>query len=384
MKEKGRRSGKVKDVRRASGGEPTPIYVSRRALVVSGVVGVFALAFMLYAAPTIPTVAFGGVTLALVLSYPVDALSRVMPRGLAILLTVVALVGAVVLAFVFLAPLLGRQLTNFFQITPQIADSANDLIRNGIDFLDRADLPVAVPDDFASNVVDDLFSRAQELLQSVVRGLFGVVSSAFNLGITVFGILFVAIYLLVDVRKIEAAYLKASPHRYRRDARELWDAFGVSLSRYLGGLLFVVVVQGVLSGAALYLLSVPYFILLGLWVSLTAVIPYLGAFLGAIPAIIIALLFTTPTTAVLVVIVYIAIQQLEGNFLTPRLQGRAVRVHPIIVLLAVIGGGQLAGLAGVIFAVPALAVAKVLMDFLRVRIRPKEDASPRDGTSNTG
>lgn len=352
-----------------SGGSVTPIYLSRRAAITLAVVGALALGFVLYAAPAIPVVAFGGLTLALILSYPVRALSMFMPRGVAILVTVLALLGAIGVGFGFLVPLLVRQLTNFFLITPQIADEVNGFILGAIEFLERADLPVVVPDDFASNLVDDLFARTQDLLQGTLRGVFGFVSGAFNLGIIVFGVLFVAVYLLVDVRKAKAAYLRVVPKRYRHDALDLWEAFGHSLSRYLGGLLFVVALQGLLSGVALYALNVPYFLLLGAWVSITAIIPYLGAFLGAIPAIVIALLFTTPTTAVLVVITYIAIQQLEGNFLTPRIQGRALHVHPIIVLLAVIGGGQLFGIAGVIFAVPVLAVIRVFVDFFRARIR---------------
>ncbi|MGB3633239.1 MAG: AI-2E family transporter, partial [Rubrobacteraceae bacterium] len=69
------------------------------------------------------------------------------------------------------------------------------------------------------------------------------------------------------------------------------------------------------------------------------------------------------------IIVYTAIQQLEGNVLTPRIQGQALHVHPILVLFAVIAGGQLAGLTGIIFAVPTLAVIRVFFDFFRVRLR---------------
>ncbi|MBA2693181.1 MAG: AI-2E family transporter, partial [Rubrobacter sp.] len=312
MKAKSRRGARVSRRRPyVPRGSPTPIYVSRRAVFVFGVVGVVLLALVLYAAPIIPAVAFGGITLALILSYPVGAMSRVMPRGLAILITVLALLGAVVLAFVVLIPLLIRQLSNFDLITPEIIAGANSLITGASDYFETTDLPVAIPDNFATNLVNDLLERTQELVERSIRGLFGLVSSAFSFGVAVFGILFVAIYLLVDVRKAKAAYLKVVPRGYRRDASGLWDSFGLSLSRYLGGLLFIVVIQGVLSGFALYLLGVPYFVLLGAWVSLTAIIPYLGAFLGGIPAVIVALIFTSPTTAVLTVIVYIAIQQLE-------------------------------------------------------------------------
>lgn len=361
-------------------GVPTPIYVSRRVALAAGIVGAVLLALLLYAAPILPAIAFGGITLALILSYPVAAMSRVMPRGLAILITVLAFLGAIVLAFVVLVPMLIRQLSNFDLITPEIIAGANNFITGASDYFENTDLPVVIPDNFASNLVNDLLERTQQLVERTIRGLFGIVSSAFSLGIALFGILFVAVYLLVDARKAKAAYLKIVPRTYRRDASGLWDSFGLSLSRYLGGLLFIVVIQGVFSGFALYLLGVPYFIILGAWVSLTAIIPYLGPFLGGIPAVIVALIFTSPTTAVLTVVVYIAIQQLEGNLLTPRIQGSAVRVHPIIVLLAVIGGGQLAGLVGILFAVPTLAVVKVFVDFLRARVRTRPEESAGAGS----
>jgi predicted PurR-regulated permease PerM len=343
------------------------------------VLGVAALAYVLYAAPSILIIALGGTALAILLSFPVRALSRVMPRGMAILVTFVAMMGLVILALVFLIPLLVRQLSNFILIVPAIANDANKFLLGLVQPLAQSDLLPIPAEDVMAGLIRDLFDRAREIIEGMLGGLVGFISGAVNFGIAIFGMLFVAAYLLADVRKVKAAYLKASPRRYRRDARELWDEFGFSLSRYLGGLLFVVVIQGVLAGLALWILGVPYAILLGAWVSLTAIIPYLGAFLGGIPAIIVALIFESPTIAVLTLVAYVLIQQLEGNFLTPRIQGHALHVHPIIVLLAVIGGGQIGGLAGVIFAVPVLAVLRVLLDFLRTRIRTNPQAGPDAG-----
>lgn len=372
----------------ASGPKPTapqpatPIYVSPRVLALILVIVGVALALVLYAAPTVPAVALGGMALAIVLSFPVRALSHVMPRGLAILVTVLVLVGIIVLAFVFLVPLLIQQLSTLVARIPTIANSANQGLIDLIGILDeRQLLPGSNPREFGEDLVADLFGRAQNITESLLRGLIGFIPRAFSFGIALFGVLFIAVYLLVDIRKVKAAYLKAAPVRYRRDVRDLWEAFGESLSRYLGGLAVVVVIQGVLAGFALYLLDVPYAILLGVWVSATAIIPYLGAFLGGIPAVVVAAVFedsdptieSTTTRVIAVVIVYILIQQLEGNFLTPRIQGNALKVHPIIVLLAVIGGGELAGLAGVIFAVPTVAVIRVFFDFFRARLRTKPE-----------
>ena len=370
--------GKGREGKSAFGGHMTPIPVSSRVWIGIVVVGLALFALLLYAAPTVPAVALGGVALAIVLSFPVRALSHFMPRGLAILLTVLAMLGLISLGFFFLVPLLIEQLSTLVRTTPRIANSANQLLLDVINALNERQLvPGSDPEEFARRLVNDLFDRAQNLTENLLRSLLGFIPRAFNFGVTLFGILFVAIYLLVDVRKVKAALLKSVPVHYRHDARDLWEAFGESLSRYLGGLVFVVMIQGVLAAAALYLLGVRYAILLGVWVSVTAIIPYLGAFLGGIPAVIVALVFGSPnfesstTTAILTIVAYVLIQQLEGNFLTPRIQGQALHVHPILVLLAVIAGGELAGLAGVVFAVPALAVFRVLFDFFRVRLRRK-------------
>src|SRR5215203_3884361 len=371
----GRPRGKGREGKSASGGYMTPILVSSRVWIGLVVVGFALFALLLYAAPTVPAVALGGVALAIVLSFPVRALSHIMPRGLAILLTVVAMLGLISLGF-FLVPLLIEQLSTLVRTTPRIANSANQLLLDVIDALNEHQLvPGSDPEEFGRRLVTDLFDRAQNLTENLLRSLLGFIPRAFNFGVTLFGILFVAIYLLVDVRKVKATVLKSVPAHYRHDARDLWEAFGESLSRYLGGLVFVVMIQGVLAAAALYVLGVRYAILLGVWVSVTAIIPYLGAFLGGIPAVIVALVFGAPhfasstTTAILTIVAYVLIQQLEGNFLTPRIQGQALQVHPIVVILAVIAGGELAGLAGIIFAVPALAVFRVLFDFFRVRLR---------------
>ncbi|MDQ3864616.1 MAG: AI-2E family transporter [Actinomycetota bacterium] len=375
--------GKGGDMKSASGGYTTPIFVSSRVWIGIVVVGFALFALLLYAAPTVPAVALGGFALAIVLSFPVRALSHFMPRGLAILLTVVALLGLISLGFFFLVPLLIEQLSTLVRTTPRIANSANQLFLNVINALNEHQLiPGSDPEEFSKRLVSDLFDRAQNLTENLLRSLLGFIPRAFNFGVTLFGVLFVAIYLMVDVRKVKAAFLKTVPAHYRHDARDLWEAFGESLSRYLGGLVIVVMIQGVLAAAALYLLGVRYAILLGVWVSVTAIIPYLGAFLGGIPAVIVALVFGSPhfesstTTAILTIVAYVLIQQFEGNFLTPRIQGQALHMHPILVLLAVIAGGEVAGLAGVIFAVPALAVFRVLFDFFKIRLRTRPDSEP--------
>ena len=347
---------------------PTRIPISSRTGKLLVLAGVVALVLIAWFVPSALYIAVGGFALSLILSFPVRALSHFVPRWLAILITYCVLIGLVVFAVLFLLPLLAEQLSSLISAAPDIARSAERLARDLLRPLAARNLlQGASPEQVIGELLNRLSSRAQQLAQNLLGGLAGFISTTVNFGINLIGALFVSVYLLLDIRRIKAAYLKALPHRYRWDGRELWNAEGASLSKYLGGLAFVIVIQGTLTATALFFLGVPNAILLGAWVSVTSIIPYLGAFLGAIPGIIVAF-FVSPTKGVLAALVYLGIQQLEGNVLTPRIQGQVLRVHPIIVLLAIVIGGGLGGLVGVIVAVPTLAVIRVLFDFFRVRL----------------
>ena len=354
------------------GRTPTPIVISPRVRWTLVGAALIALIVLLRAAPDVLGVALGGFTLALVLSFPVRFLSYFMPRGLAILTTFFVMIGAIGLALLILVPLLIDQLTALIAATPGIALWAEERIRDDIlrPLRERGWL-TSEPEQLFADAQDAIFARAQTVAQTLLRSLLSWATQVVNILFQVFGVIFVAVYLLADTRKLKAAYLWAVPSAYRYDALELWHDFGHSLSRYLSGLFIVIIIQGLLTGIALSAIGVPYAVVLGVWVSITSILPYIGAWLGAIPAITIAA-FISPKTAILTVLLYLGIQQLEGNVLTPRIQGDALRVHPILVFLAVIAGSQLAGLQGAIFAVPTLAVLRVLFDFFRRRLRVQD------------
>src|SRR5688572_28039620 len=134
------------------------------------------------------------------------------------------------------------------------------------------------------------------------------------------------------------------------------------MARYLSGLVVVVDFQGILSSVGLWALGVPYALLVGVWVALTSVIPTFGAWIGAVPAVLWPYP-QPPTTALRLVLLSVIIQQVESISPSPRVQCRAAHVHPIIVLLPVIGTARPRGLLWSALAVPALVVTRVLIDF---------------------
>jgi predicted PurR-regulated permease PerM len=197
-------------------------------------------------------------------------------------------------------------------------------------------------------------------------------TGAVGLAVQLIGILTIGIYLLLDVRRLRDAFIDLVPSRYRDDAATLWDTFADSISRYLGGVVFVAAITGVMSGVALWLLGVPYAVLLGLWVAFTSFIPTFGTYLGVVPALPLALA-QSPATLVLTILVYVVIQLVQDNVLTPRVQGQTAHVHPILVLLTVLWTGLAFGVLWSVLAVPTLVVVRVLFDFFRVRLRVRPE-----------
>ncbi len=223
---------------------PTLIWISKRTRTALILAVIAALAYVVYRVPDVLAMTVGGIALALILSFPVGFLSRLMPRGLAILLSFLLVTGLVVLAVLYLVPLVVEQLVSLVSAVPGILSTVEQYVQNALNFLQNRGLLPANSDQLISRVRDDLTSAAQSVAGSVLSGAFGFIFSTFGFAVTLFGVVFVGAYLLVDVRRMKAAWVRAVPHGYRHDAKTLWEAFGYSLSKYLGGLALVLAIQG--------------------------------------------------------------------------------------------------------------------------------------------
>jgi predicted PurR-regulated permease PerM len=189
-----------------------------------------------------------------------------------------------------------------------------------------------------------------------------LLSGLANAGFVLFTLVVITMYLLTDARRIEAWYLHWVPRPYRPDARAVWHTMGRTLSRIFLASITSNTIQGLVAFVGLTLIGVPYAVLLGAIMWLTAFVPMFGSWLGGIPAVLVALT-VSPAAALLTAVLYLAINLLDGNVLTPRLQGSALAVHPVVVLVAIIAAGELFGLAGVLVTMPILAAVTVLAGF---------------------
>lgn len=348
-------------------GAPTPIPISSRTRNILLVAVLLALVWLCWLVPAVPQLALSGAALALILSFPVRLLSRLLPRGVAIALVLVLLVTVVGVAVLVLVPLAIAQLTALVQDAPSYATFANQQLRQVVELLAERGMLEDSPEQTIQQVQLEVVSQAQSLGQTVLRRVLDALTGLLGLLLTLFGIVFVGIYLLSDSKRFKDGFMRTLPLVYRDDADELWTNAGDSLSRYLGGLLISLTFQGISATVILFLIGVPYSLLLGIWTAIGAIVPYVGSYIGAVPSII-AALFVSPVAALLTAAAYFTINQIDGNVIAPRVQGQAIRVHPVLIFMAVIAGGQLAGLWGALLAVPMLALLRVIYDFFDERL----------------
>lgn len=216
------------------------------------------------------------------------------------------------------------------------------------------------------------FPMGEQLLDAVTQGrdlparltsLFTLVTgAATTLVLIAFGAVFLAAQPGLYVRGLVVLV----PRRGRERLRRALGDTGRALRLWLLGQLISMVVVGVLTGVGLWLAGVPSPLALGLIAGLTEGIPYIGPIIGAIPGLLLALT-AAPQTVLWALLVYVAVQQIEGNTLVPMIQHRMVSLPPALTLFWIVAAGMLFGMLGLIFAAPMLVVLYVMVKHLYVR-----------------
>jgi predicted PurR-regulated permease PerM len=355
---------------------PTPIPISPRTRTIILISLVIASVLLLRAMPSVVGIFLGGSIIALLFSFPVRLLARYMPRGLAILLTILAANLLIILALVVFVPRLVEQLSALLDALPQYMADLESSVNSLLQPLRESGVLPAHSGEYANSLQEGLLALGQTLVAGALAGILGFFSGAIGGLVHTFIALMVALYLMLDIQRIRENVVRLAPARYRPDVSELWARLGGAVSRYLGGLSFSMAEQGTLVFLGSWLLGIPYPLVLGVWFGLTAVVPYLGAWLGAIPLVLIALLSGGIVKGLLALGLTFLVNGFDSNIVQPRVQGNALRVHPIVVMLTVIGGSELIGPLGAVIGLPIVGMLKVIFDFFIDRLVVQPAAVP--------
>ncbi|GIU92070.1 MAG: hypothetical protein KatS3mg011_0976 [Acidimicrobiia bacterium] len=178
-----------------------------------------------------------------------------------------------------------------------------------------------------------------------------------------------AFYMLLDLPRSRRLMLELTPPSIRDEVAFVTTQVGRALGAFVRGQLLVAIIVGVLSSFGLWLLDLPFWLLIGIAAGILNLVPFAGPFVGGALAAIVALLEGDFTKAVLAVAIFTAIQQTDNHVITPMVQRTRVRLSPLVIVLALIAGGSVAGLLGVLVAVPVVGVVRIVAGHLwRTRV----------------
>ncbi|MFI5973919.1 AI-2E family transporter [Streptomyces sp. NPDC051452] len=281
---------------------------------------------------------------------------RGVPRGPATALTAIS--GFVVIG------LMGWFVT--WQVMENI-DTLSSQIQNGIDDLRNWLLksPFHVTDkqinQIAKNLREAIGANTDQITSAGLEGVQVVVEALTGILLVFFSTLF----LLYDGKRIWEWFLKLVPAAARPGVAGAGPRAWRTLTAYVRGTVLVALIDAIFIGIGIYFLDVPMAVPLAVFIFLFSFIPLVGAVASGALAVIVALVTQGVFTALMTLVVVLAVQQIEGHVLQPFILGRAVRVHPLAVVLTVAAGGMVAGIGGAVVAVPLVAVTNTVVGYLR-------------------
>jgi predicted PurR-regulated permease PerM len=261
----------------------------------------------------------------------------------------------------FLSPIVSRQVAAFVATVPDLVVRAGDDAQK---LAERLNMSISFEDLTAELQVRQglsFFGRIASITGGVIHAAV----------ILILGPI-LAFYLLVDLPKLKRGVMAAIPARRRDETQLVAHKLAVSVGGFFRGQLLVATFVGFASALALWMVGLPYFALIGLICGIFNLVPLIGPYIAAIPAVFIAL--TTPVAgnglfdiepgwplAIASAVALIIVQQIDNHIISPNVVARTVKLHPVTVMLSLLVGGTLLGLWGMLFAVPVVASAKILI-----------------------
>ena len=216
---------------------------------------------------------------------------------------------------------------------------------------------------YTQSLLADLSNRLSE----IYGGIFSTTLNVFTGIVSAIIILVMAFYMAVREDGMKKFVASITPDNYKERAVMLTGKIQNKIGKWMLGQIFLMFLIFILDLAALLILRIPFALSLAIWGGLMEIIPYIGPFLAAIPAILVAFLFVSPLAGLLVLAAYVIIQQAEGHIIVPQVMKKAVGINPIVVILALLVGAELGGVVGTIISVPLATAISVLVSDLMVK-----------------
>jgi predicted PurR-regulated permease PerM len=282
------------------------------------------------------------------------------PRVIGALLIYIVAIGALGLLISLAVPSIAKEIKDLSSNLPNYINFLSDKFESIQKDSSKYQDIIIQFQGFLSGMGDFLRKSASNLLSTAINVFGGIFSLLL--------ILIISFYLSVQKKGVQHVITSIVPHEHRDYILNLWERSQRKLGRWLQGQLFLGLLIGILVYIGLSFLDVKFALLLAILAGVLEIFPYIGPVMAAIPAIILGFL-QAPILGLWVLVLYVVIQQMENHLIVPLVIGKIVKLNPVAVILALLVGGRLGGLTGMILAVP---LAAVLAEFLRDLVKKRK------------
>lgn len=299
------------------------------------------------------------ILIAYLLIGPVDFLTKIVRfRSIAVVLVYLFLIGFAVAILVFVAPKVTKEFGEFTKQIPVILTSLDNWIHRIQIYLNQNNVPVVLP-----SVTSRLTGKFSTLSIDSIGNILGVALSTFHFILYILVTAVTSYYFLLDGHKIVQDLTGFIPSQYQRHIHSLTAELDKCLRGFYGGMIKLAAINATVMFGTYLIMKVPYSLFLVLWHFLWCIIPVVGGWVGLVPALLV-IAFTDPFKLWIPLVVYEGFTRLiKDNFITPRIMGDAIGMHPVLVLIAVLAGLKTAGLIGVLFALPIFGALNVVIKY---------------------
>ena len=279
------------------------------------------------------------------------------PRVPAVILIYILVFSSIATIFYLFVPPLFQQVSSFADTLPRYLESMEFLAPlGGVDTVQTGQFVGNFTQSFS---LKDTLTSFQNSIAGISGNAFETISIVFGGVFSFFLVVIISFYLAVQERGIEDFLQIITPVKHEKYIADLWHRSQAKIGKWMQGQLLLGLLIGVLVYLGLTILGVPYALLLALLAAAAELIPLFGPIIAAVPAVILGFM-SSPTLGLMVIGLYVIIQQFENHLIYPLVVRKVVGVPPLLVILALIVGGQLAGLLGMLIAVP---VAAAIIEF---------------------
>lgn len=301
-----------------------------------------------------------------------------MPRWVSIAIVMVGFLIILIMALINLLPDLISQVAHLAKGIPSLVSTVKDFIDDASQWqwVKQAGVQIDI-----EKMQSQLGSFGERFLKGTLDSMSGLISTITSITVTAVTVPVMTFYMLNDGHRLVPFLQKIFPTRQSGNVADILGRLNKTISQYISGQAIEMIFVGIFTSIGYFMIGQKYGLLLGVIAGITNIIPYVGPYIGIVPALFVAMM-QSPMQIIWVIIVVLIVQQIDGNLVYPKIIGASLKIHPMTIIVLLLAAGNIAGIGGMILAIPTYAIVRTIVVYAWQLIHLKEEKLLEESKQN--